>query len=614
MIVALDARTTKLDAALKETNKKLDSLDKQTQKNDSSFGKLTKTANAVGTALTVTATAGLALATALTAVVLKSAASQQELELLSRQAKLSTEDFEALSFATKQYGINAEQIADISKDIADKLGEYSKVGSGAFQDFADVVGLTKEEAMQAASEFENLSSDQVIGRMVSQMEAAGATGNQMTFVLESMGNDLSKLSPLFAGNSKELNQLTSTYAKATKEMRLTNAEIEGLKGVATTFDLMTDSMSKSGQLISASLAPLLDEFFNGVIDVVPEATQTIIDFINAFKSADEIKSIDSMNRLIDDQKAKVQELRMEQNELGKSFATMFDSEKSLTMQKEQLNNQIEIENQRIDELIESRDKLAKQEAEAAKQREGGNIGGTFSPGGGSGGTGDQVSAIADRFKTEEELLRAKLENELLIVGENNELKLQLEQEFQDNLLAIKLAADDEALSMGNDMVDLFRRNQEEDLKNAKKANDQKSSNDAAYFGAAVNLGNAFFEDNKAVRAGLAVVDTAAGITKSFADLPYPAALAASAQIATSGAVQLATISSASKGSSSSSQTTAAQVNVEPEPSSELTISDNDVSGAGNSQQLTIKIESDDTETARYISSILGTATVNGTIS
>ena len=161
------------------------------------------------------------------------------------------------------------------------MGEFSKVGTGAFQDFADVTGLTKEQAKETAREFENMSSDQVIGEMVKRLEEAGASGNQMTFVLESMGNDLSRLTPLFTNNSKELGVLTGTYKQATNQLKLTAAEVEGLQGAATSFDLMTSSMSKAGTLISASLAPLLSEFFNGVIDVVPEATQTIIDFINS---------------------------------------------------------------------------------------------------------------------------------------------------------------------------------------------------------------------------------------------------------------------------------------------------------------------------------------------
>ena len=82
-------------------------------------------------------------------MVLASARNRKELELLSKQAKVSTEDFQALAFSTSQFGINADQIADISKDIADKVGEFSAAGTGAFQDYADVIKLTKEEAQQA---------------------------------------------------------------------------------------------------------------------------------------------------------------------------------------------------------------------------------------------------------------------------------------------------------------------------------------------------------------------------------------------------------------------------------------------------------------------------------
>jgi len=46
---------------------------------------------------------------------------------------------------------------------------------------------------------------------------------------------------------------------------------------------------------------------------------------------------------------------------------------------------------------------------------------------------------------------------------------------------------------------------------------------------------------------MVVVHAAAGIMRAFADLPYPAALAASAGIAATGVAQLAAISSASSG-------------------------------------------------------------------
>ena len=157
LIVLLDAQTQKLDAKLRATEKRLDDFEGKTEKADKSLFNLSDTAKAAGTGLLKVATVVLAVSAAIDVMVLSSARNRKELELLSKQAKVSTEDFQALAFSTSQFGINAEQIADISKDIADKVGEFSAAGTGAFQDYADVIKLTKEEAQQAAIAFQGLS-------------------------------------------------------------------------------------------------------------------------------------------------------------------------------------------------------------------------------------------------------------------------------------------------------------------------------------------------------------------------------------------------------------------------------------------------------------------------
>jgi hypothetical protein len=615
LIVELDARTQKLDAALKSTNQKLDKLDKQTNKNDKSFGKLSKTAGAVGAALKVTAVAGLALATALTAVVLKSAASQQELALLSRQAKLSTDDFEALAFATNQYGINAEQIADISKDLSDKMGEFGKVGTGAFQDFADIVGLTKEEAKAAAVEFENMSSDQVIGSMVSQMEKAGASGNEMIFVLESMGNDLSRLIPLFADGSKELKTMTDIFGQATKQMKLSNEEIEGLQGAATSFDLLNQSLGKSAKLISAQLAPALDEFFQSFIEVVPTATQVFVNFINTFRDASNIENIKSIRDEVTSLTEDIQSFAVIQQEALMMGATP-GGDGIQSDRWDVAAEGIGKANDRIGELLAQEKKLIEQRKLADAERlSAGSITSTFGGGGGgSGGTGDEVQAIADRFKTEEELLLQKLNNDLVLIGENNELKLQLEQAYQDELSLIRSEAQTEALMMGDELRGLFEDATKQDLRDTEDANKGKVSSDRLYVGAALAGADALFEGNKAVDAGLVVTKTALAVMNQLSGGDPYTAFARAAAAGVAGAVQLTNVLSASKGGGSTSTPADSSGVTGDGPSTELSISDTDASGEGQSQIITLRIDSDDSDMAMAISGILSKAKVNGTIS
>lgn len=71
-----------------------------------------------------------------------------------------------------------------------------------------------------------------------------------------------------------------------------------------------------------------------------------------------------------------------------------------------------------------------------------------------------------------------------------------------------------------------------------------------YTQAASIIQGAFFEENKSIKAALIVADTAVGITRQFADLPFYAALASSAVIAASGVAQLANLNSASPGGGS----------------------------------------------------------------
>jgi hypothetical protein len=427
LIVELDARTAKLDAKLNSTNDKLDKLTDKSEKADSGLRKFGSGAKVAAGVVLKTAAAATALAAAVTAIVVSSAKGRRELELLAKQAKTTTSDFQALSFATNTYGINGEQIADISKDIADKVGEFSAAGTGAFQDYADVMKLTKDEARATAQEFEGLSSQEILGTMVSRMEDASVSGDKMTFVLESLGNDASRLIPLFKGNSKELLELKKRFDDVNSSLQITGTQAEALRDVSNTFTLLTSSAGNATTAISATLAPVLDDFFNDIIAIVPDATQTIINFINSFLDAENISSISGVNKEIE----KVNESIKQTTEtmIGQVPRMRAGSEAQLASDQLRLK---ELEAQLV-ALTDQEKKL-----EDVNRLSGGQIGGEVADISESGlGTGDEIQAIADRFKLEETLLAEKLVRELQIIGDNNELKLELEKEFEKNIASLR---------------------------------------------------------------------------------------------------------------------------------------------------------------------------------
>jgi hypothetical protein len=523
LIVKLDAKTAKLDAKLKKSTDGLEKLENKTNRADGGLKKLGGGAKIAGAAILKTAVAAAALAGAVSAMVISSANGRRELELLAKQAKTSAQDFQALSFATSRYGINAEQIADISKDIADKVGEFSAAGSGAFQDYIDVMKITKDEARAAAREFEGLSSQEILGTMVSRMEEANVSGDKMTFVLESLGNDASRLIPLFKGNSKELLELKKRFNDVNDSLQITGTQAAALQDVSNTFTLMTSSMGNASTAISATLAPVFDDFFNDIIKIVPEATQTIINFVNSFLDAENITSIAGVNKEIEDGQKRIELLTKKQaNSIGRM-------RKSHTINLElEIKRREELEAQLV--VLEDQ----KKSIEDAQTLKGGKIGGEGGdplPEGGL-GTIDEIQEIEDRFKLEEELLAEKLARELEMIGENLELRRKLTDAFASDVQIMEFKREKER---GKEV--------DKEKKDEKDRYDYKIDQASGFVYAAQILNSTIGGDNKILAAGLIVADTATAVMKSLSMNPYDYANVA--VLVATGIAQLANVGSSS---------------------------------------------------------------------
>jgi len=602
----LDAQTQKLDAKLRASEKRMDEFEGKTEKADKSLFKMSETGKNVAGGLLNLAKGALAVNAAISAMVLISAKNRKSLELLSNQAKTSAEDFQALSFATSQYGVNAEQIADISKDISDKVSEFSIAGTGAFQDYADTLKLTKEEAREAAKEFTTMSSQEVIGKMVSEMESAGVSAYDMTFALESIGNDLSKLQPAFANNSKELLKLKSRFNDVNESLQITGVQAEKLKEVSTSFELMTTQIGNASTSISATLAPVMDDFFNDVINIVPDATQTIIDFANSFLDAENISSIAGVNTQIQESQLRIVESQKTLNDLKAAYNSYSRDGGALNVnQQKQVEEAIESERVRTQELNDQLIVLNEQNKalEDARSLKGGEIGGETGEGVDTGtGTGDQIQAIADRFATEEELLVTKLERELQIIGENDDLKAELEQEFFDNAIERLEAYEKEKKKITENSaktkisIDEKRQKTEQSLES--KNVQSLMSIASSVLGQSEGIGKALFLGSQALALSETFVNTQAASIKALTIDPTGIL---SAKVQTAGNISMAAIAATTIGglagggdsgisgiSSSQSSSEPAQQDFQAQTSS-LDLTD---SSAGGSTQQTITFGSD----------------------
>lgn len=132
----------------------------------------------------------------------------RELEQMSNKAGVTVERMQELAYATEQYNVSGDQLADMLKDVQDKLGDFSATGGGEFADWmtniAPKVGLTIEKLQQ-------MSGPDALIAMQDAMDKTNVSAAEQVFYLESIANDVSTLQPLLRNNGAELQRLTSHY-------------------------------------------------------------------------------------------------------------------------------------------------------------------------------------------------------------------------------------------------------------------------------------------------------------------------------------------------------------------------------------------------------------------
>lgn len=178
---------------------KFETDEAKVQSFENSIGNLTK-----GLALLVTGAT-----TAATAAFSFASSTARQSEEIARSAKLAStgvEEFQKLAYASESFGIEQDKLADILKDVNDKMGDYAQTGGGAMADFfefvAPKIGVTAEQ-------FKNLSGADALQLYVSSLEKANLSQSDMTFYMEAIASDSTLLLPLLEKNGEAYKTLAA---------------------------------------------------------------------------------------------------------------------------------------------------------------------------------------------------------------------------------------------------------------------------------------------------------------------------------------------------------------------------------------------------------------------
>ncbi|SHK68272.1 hypothetical protein [Halomonas caseinilytica] len=216
------------------------------------------------------ATAAAAAGAGVLAYSHHAAQSARETQRQAQIANTTAKEMQALGYASESVGVQQDKLADIYKDVNDRVGDFLNTGGGEMKDFfekiAPQVGVTAEQ-------FRNLSGPEALQLYYDSLEKANLSQSEMTFYLESVADETSALIPLLRDGGKEFRNLADEAD--TLGIVLSDAQIETLDDMGHDLDRVMGIMSGATQVAVAELAP-------GLSAVADEA----IDLATAFREGD----------------------------------------------------------------------------------------------------------------------------------------------------------------------------------------------------------------------------------------------------------------------------------------------------------------------------------------
>lgn len=169
---------------------------------------MSNVATAVGTAM---GTAAVAVGTAVVTWTRQVGDLAYQYERMAKLSGTSTESFQRMAAGAATVGISHEKLADILKDVQDKIGDYIQTGGGAMADFFNNIA---KGAGVTAEQMRKLSGPDALGLYFKSLERANLSQTELTFYMEAIASDSAMLIPLLRNNSAGFKQWGQAAAAA----------------------------------------------------------------------------------------------------------------------------------------------------------------------------------------------------------------------------------------------------------------------------------------------------------------------------------------------------------------------------------------------------------------
>ncbi len=167
----------------------------------------------------------------------------------------TSQNFQRMAAGANVVGVSHEKLADILKDVQDKIGDYIQTGGGAMADFFD--NIAKRTGV-TAEQMRKLSGPDALGLYFKSLEKANLSQSEMTFYMEAIASDSSLLIPLLRNNSSGFKQWGDAAEAAGAIIDgKTNKATQRLREVTVEADLAFKGLKVS---VAEKVIPALSDF------------------------------------------------------------------------------------------------------------------------------------------------------------------------------------------------------------------------------------------------------------------------------------------------------------------------------------------------------------------
>jgi hypothetical protein len=210
--------------------------------------------------------AAAAAATASLGLIVRSTAeSAAQVRQFAQVANATPKALQRWAAGARTVGIEQEKLADILKDVNDRVGDFLQTGGGPMADFfesvAPRVGVT-------ADQFARLSGPEALQLYVDTLERAGLSQQEMTFYLEAMASDATRLLPLLRTGGVEMARL-GDQASDLGAVLDTDA-IEALRRTQVALGTMSLVFEGLRNRIAVAVAPSVEALANAFISLASD--------------------------------------------------------------------------------------------------------------------------------------------------------------------------------------------------------------------------------------------------------------------------------------------------------------------------------------------------------